>query len=44
MSDQETSSPFETIRHTTDDGVEYWSARVGRSVGICQMGQLRTYH
>src|SRR5690349_9882961 len=27
MSDPETSSPFETIRHTTDDGVEYWSAR-----------------
>jgi DNA-damage-inducible protein D len=27
MSDQETSSPFETIRHTTDDGAEYWSAR-----------------
>ncbi|HEY7341399.1 MAG TPA: DNA damage-inducible protein D [Ktedonobacterales bacterium] len=27
MSDQETSSPFETIRHITDDGVEYWSAR-----------------
>ena len=28
MSDQETSSsPFETIRHTTDDGEEYWSAR-----------------
>ena len=28
MSDQETtSSPFETIRHTTDEGAEYWSAR-----------------
>jgi len=27
MSDPETSSPFETIRHTTDDGTEYWSAR-----------------
>ena len=30
MSDQhnqETSSPFETIRHTTDDGAEYWGAR-----------------
>ena len=27
ISDQETSSPFETIRHTTDDSAEYWSAR-----------------
>jgi very-short-patch-repair endonuclease len=27
MSDQEISSPFEIIRHTTDDGAEYWSAR-----------------
>ena len=31
MSDQQnqetTSSPFETIRHTTDEGAEYWSAR-----------------
>jgi DNA-damage-inducible protein D len=28
MSDQNTtSSPFETIRHTTDEGTEYWSAR-----------------
>lgn len=27
MSEQETSSPFETIRHTTDEGAEYWSAR-----------------
>ncbi len=28
MSDQDTTaSPFERIRHTTDDGVDYWSAR-----------------
>ncbi len=28
MSDQETgSSPFEAIKHTTDEGAEYWSAR-----------------
>jgi DNA-damage-inducible protein D len=27
MADNETGSPFERIRHTTDDGEEYWSAR-----------------
>ena len=28
MSDQDTASnPFEAIKHTTDDGAEYWSAR-----------------
>ena len=28
MSDQQTTtSPFETIKHTTDEGTEYWSAR-----------------
>ncbi len=28
MSDQQTtSSPFEAIKHTTDEGAEYWSAR-----------------
>lgn len=30
MSDKQSgsaSSPFEAIRHTTDDGAEFWSAR-----------------
>ncbi len=44
MSNQETtSSPFETIRHTTDDGVEYWSAReLARVLGYSGWQRFRT--
>jgi DNA-damage-inducible protein D len=27
MSDEQRISPFEAIKHTTEDGGEYWSAR-----------------
>ncbi len=43
MSDQQTtSSPFETIRHTTDDGTEYWSAReLAKVLGYTEYGKFR---
>lgn len=46
MSDQRsqdaTSSPFETIRRTEDDGEEYWSAReLGALLGYTEYGKFR---
>ena len=37
-----TGSPFEQIRHTTEDGGEYWSARaLGRLLGYTEYGKFR---
>jgi DNA-damage-inducible protein D len=43
MSDGQRISPFEAIKHTTEEGMEYWSARELSSVlGYAKWENFRT--
>ena len=43
MSDEQRTSPFEAIKHTTEDGAEYWSAReLGQVLGYTRWENFHT--